>query len=187
MRDELARYTDKGTQPAQIDPEEAKKLAALGYLSAPARPATGELPDPKDRIGEIAAMMAATKQLNEHRYDDAIAGFQRIVEQNPRFTDAWNQLGAALEGAGRYQEASDVYRKVIETTPELAAEFGLKRAAVLLRLEQYDEAERHARLGEKTNLGATHLMLARIALTRKDYARAEREARIGDWVDEVLH
>jgi choline-sulfatase len=179
MRDELARYTDKGSQPAQIDPEEAKKLAALGYLSAPARPATGELPDPKDRIGEIAAMMAATKQLNEHRYDDAIAGFRRIVEQNPRFTDAWNQLGAALEGAGQYQEASDVYRKVIETTPELAAEFGLKRAAVLLRLEQYDEAERHARLGEKTNLGATHVMLARIALTRKNYARAEQEARIG--------
>ncbi|MGZ8853424.1 MAG: sulfatase-like hydrolase/transferase, partial [Thermoanaerobaculia bacterium] len=179
MRDELTRHKDEPSLPAHIDPEEAKKLAALGYLSSPAPSASGELPDPKDRIGEIAAMMQATKLLSDRRSDEAIAAFRRIIEQNPRFTDAWNLLGTALEAAGHYEEASETYRKAIVTSPELAAEFALKRAGVLLRLEKYDEAERHARLGERTNLGATHLMLARIALAQKHYTRAEEESRLG--------
>ena len=178
MRDELARYHDNAVLPTHIDPEEAKKLAALGYLSATASPGAGPLPDPKDRIGEIAKMVAATRLLNEHRNDEAIAAFKAIVAANPRLTDAWNELGTALEAAGRNEEASQIYKKAIETTPELAGEFGLRRAAVLLRLERYDEAERHARLGERSNLAGTHLMLSRIALTRKNYSQAEHEARI---------
>ena len=178
MRDELARYKDNAALPAHIDPEEAKKLAALGYLSATPAPASGDLPDPKDRIGEIAEMMQATRLLNEHKNEEAILAFRRIVAGNPRLTDAWNELGTALEAAGRNEEASEIYKKAIATTPELAGEFGLRRAAVLLRLEQYDEAERHARLGQRSNLGGTHLMLSRIALTRKNFAQAEQEARI---------
>ena len=178
MRDELARYHDNAVLPTHIDPEEARKLAALGYLSATAAPSNGPLPDPKDRIGEIAKMVAATRLLNEHRNDEAIAAFKAIVAANPRLTDAWNELGTTLEAAGRNEEASEIYRKAIETTPELAGEFGLRRAAVLLRLEQYDDAERHARLGERSNLAGTHLMLSRIALAKKNYAQAEQEARI---------
>lgn len=178
MRDEMARYHDQALLPTHIDPEEAKKLAALGYLSSVAAPANGELPDPKDRINEIAKMVDATRLLNEHRNDEAIAAFKVIVAENPRLTDAWNELGSALEAAGRNEEASQIYRKAIETTPELAGEFGLRRAAVLLRLEHYDEAERHASLGERSNPGGTHLMLSRIALARKNYAQAEQEARM---------
>ncbi|MEO6487056.1 MAG: tetratricopeptide repeat protein, partial [Thermoanaerobaculia bacterium] len=98
-------------------------------------------------------------------------------EANPRLSDGWNQLGTALEGAGRYEEASDVYKEIIDVTPELASEFGLRRASVLLKLEQYDEAEKHARLAERTNASAMHLVLSRVALAKKDFARAESEAR----------
>lgn len=178
MRDDLAKYKDTVKAPLHIDAEEAKKLAALGYLSAPASPSTGPLPDPKDRVGEITAMIRATKLLNERRNDEAIAAFRQIVAANPRFTDAWNELGTALENAGRNEEASEVYRHIIETTPELGGEFGLRRASVLLRLEKYDEAELHARLGERSNPGGTHLMLSRIALARKQFARSEDEARL---------
>ncbi len=177
MRDEMARYKDRGGEPSNIDPEEAKKLSALGYLSAPAASASGELPDPKDRIGEIAEMVAATRLLTEKRYDEAVAGFRRIVEENPRFTDAWNQLGTSLESAGRLAEASEIYKKTIESSPQLASEFALKRASVLLRLEQFEEAERNARLAEKSNPAGAGLMLARIDLARKNFKRAEEEAR----------
>lgn len=178
MREELKRYTDTAVLPAHVDPEEAKKLAALGYLSAPAGAGSEELPDPKDRIGEIAEMIRATRLLNEQRNEEAIAAFRAIVAKNPRLTDGWNQLGTALERTGRFEEASAVYQKVIEATPELAAEFGLRRAAVLLRLEQYDAAERHARLAESADSAGAHLMLARIELARKNYSRAEAEARL---------
>ncbi len=49
---------------------------------------------------------------------------------------------------------------------------------MLLKLDRLDEAARHARLGEKSNPGGTHLLLARIALARKDYRGAEAEAKI---------
>ncbi|HSP17066.1 MAG TPA: sulfatase-like hydrolase/transferase [Thermoanaerobaculia bacterium] len=179
MRQELGAYIDSAALPVHVDPEEAKKLAALGYLSSTASSAGGNLPDPKDRIGEIAAMMKAAQLLHDRRYDEAIAAFRKIVDENPHFTDAWNELGTSLESAGRYEDAIAAYRKAIATTPELAGEFGLKIGSALLHLERYDEAEGHARLGEKSNPAATHLLLARIALARKDFPRAEEEAKRG--------
>src|SRR5205085_5797379 len=54
MRQQLDAYGSEMQAPSNIDPEEAKKLAALGYLSATTQ-ASGELPDPKDRIGDFTA------------------------------------------------------------------------------------------------------------------------------------
>ena len=177
MRQAMAPYQVTVDAPATIDPEEAKKLAALGYLSSTAPAAAGPLPDPKDRIGEISLMVRASNLMRDRKYDQAIAAFREIVRKNPRLSDGWNQLGGALEAAGRYEEAAEVYRSALEATPELAGEFGLRRGSVLLRLEQLDEAERHARLAERTNEGAMHLLLARIELARKNFAKAETEAR----------
>jgi len=177
-RKELERYGTAVELPAHIDPEEARKLAALGYLSSAAPATSGPLPDPKDRIGEIAAMIRASDLLRERRYDAAIAAFREIVKLNPRLTDGWNQLGAALEATGRNEEAAAIYKRAIETAPELAGEFGLRRGSVLLKLERYDDAEKHARLAEKTNSSVAHLLLSRIAFGRKNYRLAEQEARL---------
>jgi choline-sulfatase len=178
MRDELGAYGSQIELPAHIDPEEAKKLAALGYLSSSAPAQSGPLPDPKDGISQIAAMISATRLMHEGKLPEAVTAFRAIVEQNPRLSDAWNQLGEALETSGRLEEAAAAYRKAIELTPELATEFGMKLGAVLLKLDRLDEAAEHARLGEKTNPGGAHLLLARIALARKDWATAQREAQI---------
>lgn len=177
MRDELGAFGSQIDLPTHIDPEEAKKLAALGYLGSSAGTPSGPLPDPKDRIGEIAAMMSAARLAHEGHQEEAAAAFRALVTQNPRLADAWNQLGDALEATGRYEEAAAAYRKAIEMTPELAGEFGLRLGSVLLKLEKFDEAEKHAELGEKTNLGGSHVLRARIALARKDYPRAESEAK----------
>ncbi|MGZ8867482.1 MAG: sulfatase-like hydrolase/transferase [Thermoanaerobaculia bacterium] len=177
MREELARHGNEIETPQNIDPEEAKKLAALGYLTSPTAAPEGPLPDPKDRIGEIADMVRASDLLRKRNWTGAIAAFQKIVEQNPRLADAWNQLGDSFEGAGRYEEAAAVYQRAIEMTPQLAGEFGLRRGSVLLKLEQFDEAEQHARLAEATNPGAMHVLLARIEMARKNFGAAEAQAR----------
>jgi len=176
MRDALAKYGTALELPTKIDPEEAKKLAALGYLSSTPQ-SSGTLPDPKDRIGEIAAMVHASQLLQDRRYDQAISEFRSIVKTNPRLTDAWNQLGSALEASGRDEEAAEVYKTAIQATPELAAEFALKRGSVLLKLEKYDEAEQHARIAEKTNPTGMWLLLARIDMARKRFDRAAQEAQ----------
>lgn len=177
MRDDLAKFGTSVAEPQQIDPEEAKKLAALGYLSAPAGASSGPLPDPKDRIGEIRDMIRATDLTRARRFDEAVVAYRRIVEQNPLLSDAWTGLAAALESAGRYEEASDVYKRAIETAPSLAGEYGLRRGSVLLKLDRFDEAEQHARLAEATNPGAMYVLLARIELARKNFGAAEAQAR----------
>ena len=178
MRDALGTYGAQIDLPSHIDPEESKKLTALGYLGSSAPQQSGPLPDPKDGISQVNEMIAATRLMHEGKLDDAVAAYRALLQKNPRLSDAWNQLGEALETSGRLDEAAAAYRKAIELTPELATEFGMKLGAVLLKLDRLDEAEQHARLGEKTNPGGSHMLLARVALARKNWAVAEREAQI---------
>ncbi len=177
MRDEMAKYGTDVSMPVNIDPEEAKKLAALGYLGSSAPQTAGPLPDPKDGMPEIATMIAAMKLAHEGQHAEAVVELREIVKKNPRLSDAWNQLGVSLEILGRYQESIDAYRQAIEITPALAPEFALRIGGVYFRLGKLDQAAEHARLGEKVNYGAAHLLLARVELERKNYARAEEEAR----------
>ncbi|MCU1347793.1 MAG: sulfatase [Acidobacteria bacterium] len=178
MRDELGEYGSKIELPTHIDPEEAKKLAALGYLSSSATAQNGPLPDPKDGISDIAAMIAATRLMHEGKLDESVVAFRAILAKNPRLSDAWSQLGESLETAGRIEEAAAAYRKAIELAPELATEFGLRLGAVLLKLDRLDEAEQHALLGAKTNPGGSHLLLSRVAFARKQWGKAQQEARV---------
>ena len=186
MREELATYGTDITMPSKIDSEEAKNLKALGYLGSAAAKTAGPLADPKDRIGVLNEMVAAAKLSSEGRRDESIAAFQTIVKENPQLTDAWQQLSVELEAAGRYEEAADACRKAIVISPDLATEFGIRLASLLLKLERFDEAEKHARLGEKANYGSTHVLLARIAFAKKDYEKAKAEARLAE-KDEFAH
>lgn len=178
MRDELAKFGTTVEIPTNIDPEEAKKLAALGYLGSSAAQPAGPLPDPKDGMPEIAAMMGAMKFAHDGDHAAAVAALRKIVEKNPLLSDAWNQLGLSLEMLGRFDESIAAYKKAVEITPSLASEYALRIAGALIRLKRYDEAAEHARLGEKVNYGGAHLLLARIELERKQFARAEEEARL---------
>ena len=183
MKTELTRYGTEVTLPTHIDPEEAKKLAALGYLGSTQPAAAGPLPDPKDRIGEIADMTRAVTLAHEGHDSEAIALFRSILAKNPRLSDGWNELGLTLEKLGRYEEASEAYRAGIDHAPELAGEFALSRGTMLLRLGRYDEAVKHADLGEKTNPAQAHLLRARVALSRNDFRSAETEGRAANNAD----
>ncbi|HET7436993.1 MAG TPA: sulfatase-like hydrolase/transferase, partial [Thermoanaerobaculia bacterium] len=180
MRDELAKYGSAIEMPASIDPEEAKKLAALGYVGSTAQTQSGPLIDPKDGMPQIAAMTKAMRLVNEGKEAEAVDALRKIVAENPRLSDAWDQLGMSLEALGRYDEAIDAYKKAIEVAPTLAGEFGLRLSSVMLRAGRLDEAAAHARLGEKVNYGTAHLLLARVALQKKEYAQAEQEARLAE-------
>jgi choline-sulfatase len=177
MKEALARYGNDVTMPAHVDSEEAAKLAALGYLGSVHSPATGPLPDPKDRIGELADMMAAFQLLHEGQTERGIASLRAILAKNPRLTDAWNQLALTFEQSGRHDEALAAYRKAIEFSPESAPDFGLALGGVLLKMNKLDDAAAHARLGESVNPGGANLLFARIELARKNLKAAETLAR----------
>ncbi|HYO74888.1 MAG TPA: sulfatase-like hydrolase/transferase [Thermoanaerobaculia bacterium] len=178
MRDELAKFGTAVDMPTNIDPEEAKKLAALGYLGSTAAPSTGPLPDPKDRIGEMAAMIEASRLAQSGDHAAAVTQLQAVLKTNPLLSDGWNQLGVSLDALGRLEEAVAAYRKAGEINPSLVRGYALRIGDAYLRLNRLDEAADHARLGETANYGGAHLLLAMIELERKRYPQAEAEARL---------
>jgi arylsulfatase A-like enzyme/predicted negative regulator of RcsB-dependent stress response len=172
LRTELEKLPRGESTAGNIDPEEAKKLAALGYLSATASSGGGPLPDPKDRIGELTTLQRASMLVKEHRYAEAIASLRSLVAANPRLTDAWTLLARTQQDAGDFDGAIATYRQTLAAHPQLAGDLGLSVAGLYLTKGDLAQAEAHARLGEATNPSLAHLMLGRVAMARGDYNAA---------------
>jgi tetratricopeptide (TPR) repeat protein len=171
---ELEQY--KGASPsASISKEEAARLASLGYVSATTTPASGPLPDPKERIGQLARVKEASRLTHgdPHR---AIALLEELVAANPDWSDLRDQLGAAYERTGQLALAEATYRKAIVTTPSLASQFALSLASVLAAEGRFDEAVQHATLALHSSPAEAHQTLGEIAMARGDLASARREA-----------
>ena len=176
MREEVQKHSRQLELPANIDPEEAAKLAALGYLGSTA-PASGNLPDPKDGIADLELAGKANGLIAQGRLEEAVALLRQIVARNPSYADAWTQLAAALKGIGDYEESIAAYRKTIEVAPMLVPGTALSMAEVFLRMGRFDEAVSHAELALPVHPAAARLLVAQAHLGRKDFASAERESQ----------
>jgi arylsulfatase A-like enzyme/Flp pilus assembly protein TadD len=173
MRAELEPISRTLPAPAPIDPEEAKKLAALGYLSASTSPSEGPLPDPKDGIRDVAVLKQAGDLAAQGKLDEAVAIYCGVLARNPKFTDAWTLLAKTLEQAGRYAEAIEARKRAVQLAPSMAADAALLIAADALQLGRADEALAHAELAMKSNPNGARLILARAAALKGDLAGAE--------------
>lgn len=178
MRQTMEQHPAELTQPANVDPEEAARLAALGYLGQVRAADAGALADPKDRIGDLEQLKTASELERRGDVGGAIAKYKAIVANNPEFADGWFRLAAAQEKIGGLQDAIHSYRAGINAAPMLAQQMAISVGSLHLQLRQLDEADAHARLALKTQPGAAHHLLGRIALARGDRAGAQREARL---------
>jgi arylsulfatase A-like enzyme/Tfp pilus assembly protein PilF len=178
FRKEMEQYAREIALPQNIDPEEAAKLAALGYISATKPTTEANLPDPKDRIGEIEEVKRAFKLASQHDYEGAIRVLTVLVERNPRWTDAWTKIATCYEALADYKSAEETYRRAIEVAPTLAPEYALSLASMLLKQGKFDDAAKHAELALRDNPGGAHQVLGEIAVSRNDLATASREAAL---------
>lgn len=176
MREEARKHSRELELPANIDPEEAAKLAALGYLGSTA-PATGNLPDPKDGIADLELAGKANGLIAQGRLEEAVALLRQVVARNPSYADGWTQLASALQGIGDYEGSIAAYRKTIEVAPMLVPGTAFSMAEVFLRMGRFDEAVSHAELALPAHPAAARLLLAQAHLARKDFASAERESQ----------
>ena len=179
FRAELERFDRKITAPAAaVSAEEAAKLAALGYVSAPATTgASGALPDPKDVIGQYTEYNEAKTAMERGDVERAVAGYERVLAQNPGFADAALGLARAYEAARRYDDAIAVYRRTLERNPALLEQAAVGMATSFLNAGRLADARKHAELALVSNPAAAHMLLARIALAAHAPADAERHAR----------
>ena len=179
MRTELAAYPAGIQELQNIDPEDAAKLSALGYLGS-VHAASGEqaLPNPRDMLPYLERIKAGFKLADERRYGEAVSVLRALVKENPGLFDAWDRLGEVLAEMGEYDEAIQVYREAMGRTQRFSPEMALALGNAYLQDGQPDEAARYADLASKSLPSPAHSLLARVALARHDYQTAEREATL---------
>ncbi|HYK01243.1 MAG TPA: sulfatase-like hydrolase/transferase [Thermoanaerobaculia bacterium] len=177
MRDEVRTHARKLELPQNIDPEEAAKLAALGYLGSSSSPTTGELPDPKDGIADIERIAHANGLIREGKHAEAVTLLREVLARNGSFADAWTLLAKTLDDMGRSEEALEAYKKTIEAAPMLAPGTAMSMALLYQRLGRFDDAIQHAEIA-LTSHPAARLVMAQSYLSKKDLAAAEREAQL---------
>jgi choline-sulfatase len=163
--------------PAAVDPETARKLAALGYASGVSSTAKGEaLPDPKSRIGTLRDFDLAMGLFAGGRYAEAVPAFRRLVAASPKMADAWEDLGVSLEKLGRREEALEAYEHAMDASGG-ASFVAVATGSLLLQMGRLDEARAHAELGLKGSPAMANSLLAQIALARGCPDEAEKAAR----------
>ena len=161
----------------KIDPEEAKKLAALGYVSAQPAAAHSDL-NPREHLADLDKLKKVTELMGRHYFPQAAWRIEDLLKRNPGWSDLRNDLGFAYEQMGDLAAAERTYRDAIRATPELAPEFALLLAGVLVERGSLDDAEGHAKLALQSNPDGAHEVLARVALARGDTATALHEAEL---------
>ena len=77
--------------------------------------------------------------LKEGHYDRAITNFDKAIEINPRFAEAYNNRGIAYKEKGQYDKAITNYKNAIEIDPRLAAAYG-NRGSAYAKKGEYDKA-----------------------------------------------
>jgi Tfp pilus assembly protein PilF len=163
---------------AAIPPEEAAKLAALGYISSAGAAAPGEaLPDPKEKRQTFRDLRSAFSLFRAGDNEHALTAFQTILRENPRMTDVWDVTAKTYWRLGRQDEAIDAAKQGLKTNPGSPI-LALTVANFALDAGRLDDAEQHAQLVLRLDPPRAHEVLARVFLARGDLASAEKEARL---------
>lgn len=176
LRQALEPFRTALAEPTAEDAETMAKLAALGYVGGARKPATGDLPDPKSKLGVLETLGSAGELLRAKRFAEAAAAFEKVTRDNPEIVQAWTQLAAARERMQQDDAAIAAYRHAMELTGG-AANVALPLAGVYRRKGEFEEARRHAQLAMESSPLQAHLVLSSVALAAGDPVLAEREAR----------
>jgi tetratricopeptide (TPR) repeat protein len=176
MRTAIEPYVKEASAPAPIDPEEASKLAALGYIGSTAPTAAGEqLPDPKTTIEVFQQIRTAFTLYRNEKEPEALALTDKLLHDNPRILDLWDLKSKILEKLGRDEEAIAAAKDGLKQAPN-SISLLIAVANLSMLTGQFDQAQQHAELALKYDAAQAHDILARIWLAKKDYARAKQEA-----------
>lgn len=124
----------------QLSPTEERKLRTLGYFSMSAKgPGTGNLPDPKEKIGSLTAYIEGNRLRGEGKREEAVVCFKRAIEINPSFSWPYSTLALVYIESGKTEEALAILKEGISRNPE---EYQLKidYAMLLKDRSRIDEA-----------------------------------------------
>lgn len=157
--------------PSEIDPEAREKLAALGYMGSVGGESEGPLADPKTKLHVIEDLKDARSLASGGDYEAAVKILERIVEEEPLLTDAWQQLGRNLGDLNRWKEAEEAIRVAMELSHG-AGQVAMVAAEIYKSMGKLEDAKAHAELATESYEAAWDT-LAQIALQEMDLEAAE--------------
>jgi choline-sulfatase len=103
---------------ANLNDEERRKLAALGYVSSVARPVVRSgAPRPADMAPMFALLDEAARLFVDEQYARAIPLLERILVKDPYNLDTALRLATAHSALGQEQAAVDAYRAAERIAP----------------------------------------------------------------------
>ncbi|HUF18512.1 MAG TPA: sulfatase-like hydrolase/transferase, partial [Thermoanaerobaculia bacterium] len=177
FRQEIQRIADTHpfAEPRVADPEDVKKLAALGYLGSTSS-ASGPLPDPKDKLDVLRTFGEANDWFRTGQYARVIAVMEPLLKESPDFISGWGVLAQSYRKLGRLELALGTLRKQMNQSNG-NAQVALAIAELLVEMKRYDEARDHAMLAKGTGGVFVNEMLAGIALAENDLAAAEHASQ----------
>jgi Flp pilus assembly protein TadD len=117
-----SHFTHDKISGTQLTSSEMQKLASLGYvgLQKAAASAAVEGIDPKDVIAIANQTLAAISDLEQGRFDKAVAALQQVLAKQPDTYLARYELGRALVQKQRYPEAIEQLHKAVALQPDSA-------------------------------------------------------------------
>lgn len=178
MRTAIEPFVKKASAPANIDPEEAAKLAALGYVgSSVSTTDDEELPDPKTTIDVFRQIRVAYTHFRDEKFDEALALTDTLLRDNERLLDLWDLKSKILTKMGRNHDAIAAARAGLVHQPNAVALL-VTVANLSIATKQLDLAQQHAELLLKSEPSRAHELLARVWVERGDFARAKQEAEL---------
>jgi tetratricopeptide (TPR) repeat protein len=177
MRNVLAGINRPRQAPGASDPEQVKKLAALGYLGSASPPESAQhLPSPRVHIGELAEFKQVMKLYSQQKYEDSIRAAKSLLRKNPQMSDLWAAIANCYHKLGRNEEAVAALKeqdRLSPGSPITLASF----ATEYLEMGNLDQAKLYAERAIAVNGPAeAHEVLATVYLQRKDFNSAEKEA-----------
>jgi Tfp pilus assembly protein PilF len=176
-RIELAGMSRPLQAPGASDPEQLKKLASLGYISATAGDVgKKDLPAPRDRIGAVTDLKKGFSALQAGRYEEAAAALAGLLKREPGMTDVWQMYAEALGKLGRDREALEALQTAAKLSPG-NPQVLMALADYYLQVGDFAQARKHADLVGDAGTASAHENLARIALAEGDLDAAQKEAR----------
>ncbi len=145
MREKLSALEKKfsgtaWTSERSLSAEERERLKSLGYLSVGGKRSeiTSDL-DPKDRIDFWNKSLLAGQKLAERNFDEAEVLLLSLVEEDPRFLPAIENLGEVYFQQRRVESLKELFEKAISRNPGRSA-LNILYGSFLVRLDRADQA-----------------------------------------------
>ena len=75
----------------------------------------------------------------QEKYEEAIAAYEKAIQLNPQYADAYYNLVNTLDEIEKYEEAMAAYQKAIQLNPQYASAYN-NLGNTLDEIEKYEEA-----------------------------------------------